>query len=402
MNTSTPVPASVVPAGSVPASAGRRQYLDVVKLLLTVLVVGVHAAITYGAAGSWFFDDPVQDFPTSAALTFFNIYCQSFFMGLFFFISGLFTPRSIERKGPARFVLDRLVRLGIPLVVFFFLINPLTEYAGYRADNPAGIGILPFLRECLRDLSGTGTGPLWFVQALLGFSILAALVAAIVPATVRRAQQAGTPRPLRPARTYLVLLCLGLGVGALSFVVRQWFPLMTAVSNLQIGYFTQYVVYFVLGMAAGRGGFLDRLVELPPRPWYWSVLACLLSMPVLLVAGGAFENGLDAYTTGLRWQALAYALWEQATAVVFSMALLLFARRRLNAPGPVLRVASRNAYAIYVFHAPAIVWIAYAWLRLQLPPAVKWVMLVVAGVAATVLLGELVLKRIPGVRRVMA
>jgi len=222
------------------------------------------------------------------------------------------------------------------------------------------------------------------------------------PRVVRRAPQAATPRPLRPARTYVALLCLGLGVGALSFVVRQWFPLMTAVSNLQLGYFTQYVVYFVLGMAAGRSGFLDRLTELPPRPWYGSALACVLLMPVLLVAGGAFENGLDAYTTGLAWQALAYALWEQATAVVFSMALLLFARRRMHSPGPVLRLASRNAYVIYVFHAPAIVWIAYAWLRLQLPPAVKWVMLVVAGVAATVLLGELVLKRIPGVRRVMA
>jgi surface polysaccharide O-acyltransferase-like enzyme len=123
---------------------------------------------------------------------------------------------------------------------------------------------------------------------------------------------------------------------------------------------------------------------------------------VLLVAGGAFENGLGAYTTGLRWQALAYALWEQATAVVFSMALLLFARRRLNAPGPVLRLASRNAFVTYVFHAPAIVWIAYAWLPLEAPPAAKWAMLVAAGVAATVALGELVLKRIPGVRRVMA
>ncbi len=381
---------------------GRHQYLDVVKLLLTLLVVGVHAAITYGAAGSWFFSDPVQNFPTSAALTFFNIYCQSFFMGLFFFISGLFTPRSIERKGPARFVLDRLVRLGIPLVVFFFLINPLTEYAGYRADHPAGIGIVPFLRECLRGLKGTGTGPLWFVQALLGFSILAALVAAVFPASVRRAPQAATLRTLRPARTYFALLGTGLGVGVLSFVVRQWFPLMTAVSNLQLGYFTQYIAYFVLGMAAGRSGFLDRLTELPPRPWYWGVLACVLLLPVLLVAGGAFDNGLDAYTTGLRWQALAYALWEQVTAVVFSMALLLFARRRLNAPGPVLRLASRNAYVIYVFHAPAIVWIACAGLTLHLPPAVKWVMLVVAGVAVTVLLGELVLKRIPGVRRVMA
>jgi glucan biosynthesis protein C len=84
------------------------------------------------------------------------------------------------------------------------------------------------------------------------------------------------------------------------------------------------------------------------------------------------------------------------------MALLLFARRRLNTPGPELRLASRNAYVVYIFHAPLIVWIAYGWLRLQLRPAVKWVMLAAAGVVVTIVLGELVLKRIPEVRRVLS
>jgi glucans biosynthesis protein C len=383
----------------------RSSYLDVVKLLLTVLVVGVHAAITYGATGSWFFHDPVQDFPTSVALSFFNIYCQSFFMGLFFFLSGLFTPRSIERKGTARFVLDRVVRLGIPLAVFFFVINPLTEYAGYRAAHPAGLGLLPYLRVGLFRLGGTGTGPLWFVQALLGFSILAAIAAVLFPAIGQGAPRtddaAGGAATPRPARTILGLLGIGLAVGVASFVARQWFPLMTSVSNLQLGFFPQYIVWFALGIAAGRRGTLERLMTMSPRPWYWLSLPCALLLPAVMVAGGALENGLDAFTTGLTWQALAYALWEQVSAVVFSMAILSFARRHLGSPGPLVRVASRNAFVTYVFHAPAIVWIAYAGLALHLPPAVKWVLLVVAGCAATVLLGELVLKRIPGVRRVM-
>ncbi len=383
------------------AREGRSAYLDTVKLLLTVLVVGVHAAITYGATGSWFFHDPAENFPTSVVLSFFNIYCQSFFMGLFFFLSGLFTPRSIERKGPARFVLDRLVRLGIPLVVFFFVINPLTEYAAYRAAHPAGIGLLPYLRVGIFRLADTGTGPLWFVQALLGFSILAAIAAVVVPAIGRcDARPAGTPAP-RSTRTILGLLGIGLLVGIASFVVRQWFPLMTSVSNLQLGFFPQYVTWFVIGIAAGRRGTVDRLTAMAPRTWYWLSLPCALLLPVAMVAGGALENGLDAFTTGLTWQALVYALWEQVAAVVFSMAILSFARRHLGSPGPLVRAASRNAFVTYVFHAPAIVWIAYAGLALQLPPAVKWVLLVAAGCAATVLLGELVLKRIPGVRRVM-
>jgi glucans biosynthesis protein C len=386
-------------------TSDRSAYLDVVKLLLTVLVVGVHAAITYGAAGSWFFHDPVQDFPTSVGLSFFNIYCQSFFMGLFFFLSGLFTPRSIERKGPARFVLDRLVRLGIPLVVFFFVINPLAEYAGYRAAHPGGIGLLPYLRVGIFRLADTGTGPLWFVQALLGFSILAAIAAAAVPAIGRCRRRIEAPEGAaaapRSLRTIIGLLGTGLLVGVASFVVRQWFPLMTSVSNLQLGFFPQYVVWFVIGIAAGRRGTLERLTAMSPRPWYWLSLPGALLLPVLMVAGGALENGLDAFTTGLTWQALAFALWEQVAAVVFSMAILSFARRHLGSPGPLVRAASRNAFVTYVFHAPAIVWIAYAGVTLHLPPVVKWVLLVAAGCAATVLLGELALKRIPGVRRVL-
>lgn len=418
---SVAAPAAVTEPITTLAPEGRHQHLDTLKLLLTVLVVGVHAAITYGAAGSWFFDDPVQDFPTSAALSFFNIYCQSFFMGLFFFISGVFTPRSIGRKGPARFVLDRLVRLGIPLVVFFFLINPLTEYARTLAEHP-GFRLELFLLMSFRGLRGMGTGPLWYVETLLAFSIVAALATAIVPLLARWVRRAAprlfgpaqrplrpaqrplrpAQRPLQPTRTYLALVAMGLGVGVVSFVVRQRFPLMTAVSNLQLGFFPQYIVAFALGMAAGRNGFLDRLESLSPRPWYWSSLVFVLALPVLMVTGGAFERGLDAYTTGLRWQALAFALWEQAAAVVFSVSLLLFARRRFSSPGPIVRLAARNAYVVYVLHAPVIVWIAYAGLSLHLPPAVKWAMLTVAGLVATVGLGELVLKRVPGVRRVLA
>ena len=257
-------------------------------------------------------------------------------------------------------------------------------------------GVAAFLWESLRGMRFTGTGPLWFVQTLLGFSILAALVAAAFPAMVRRSPQAATSRQPRTARTCLALIGLGLGVGVVSFVVRQRFPLMTAVSNLQLGFFSQYVAFFALGIAAARYGFLDRIAGLSPRPWYGGSLGCALLLPVLLAAGGAFEHGLDAYTTGLRWQAFAYALWEQVTAVVFSMALLAFARRHWGSPGPIVRVASRNAYVTYVVHAPVIVWIAYAWMPLALPPAAKWAMLVVAGVVATVLLGELALRRIPG------
>lgn len=45
-------------------------------------------------------------------------------MALFFFLSGLFTPGSYDRKGPAHFLLDRSLRLLLPTAVYIIFIVP--------------------------------------------------------------------------------------------------------------------------------------------------------------------------------------------------------------------------------------------------------------------------------------
>ena len=50
---------------------------------------------------------------------------QSYFMCLFFFLSGYFTPSSYDRKGPMRFLADKLQRLGIPFLAFTFVLGPM-------------------------------------------------------------------------------------------------------------------------------------------------------------------------------------------------------------------------------------------------------------------------------------
>jgi hypothetical protein len=47
-----------------------------------------------------------------------------FAMGLFFLISGLLTPGSLERRGPSAFAHDRLLRLGVPLAPAALVIWP--------------------------------------------------------------------------------------------------------------------------------------------------------------------------------------------------------------------------------------------------------------------------------------
>ncbi len=60
----------------------------------------------------------------------------AFFMPVFFFISGYFTPASLRKKGLHGFLRDRFYRLGIPCLVTLFVLNPfLTVYvSGFRLN----------------------------------------------------------------------------------------------------------------------------------------------------------------------------------------------------------------------------------------------------------------------------
>ena len=102
------------PLGSQPASR-RMFYLDTLRVVLTVLVVLHHIGQAYGpTGGAW----PVQEATRAAVLGPFFTVNRSFFMSLFFMISGFLAVGALERHGFSRFVRSRLVRLGIPVLVF--------------------------------------------------------------------------------------------------------------------------------------------------------------------------------------------------------------------------------------------------------------------------------------------
>src|SRR5215207_6166749 len=100
------------------AKPARWSYLDDLKVLVVAGVIVVHVAITYGAEGSWYVAD--IDESTSAVgevvLSVFVVIGALFSMGLLFLVAGALTVPSLERKGARRFVVDRLKRLGVPLV----------------------------------------------------------------------------------------------------------------------------------------------------------------------------------------------------------------------------------------------------------------------------------------------
>jgi hypothetical protein len=96
---------------------------------MILLVIWAHLAILYSWLGSSIrFKDTVN--PVAGFILIWStLFLQAFVMSGFSFVSGLFAPGSYDRKGSKQFILDRLLRIGVPLLVYDILINPLIVYS---------------------------------------------------------------------------------------------------------------------------------------------------------------------------------------------------------------------------------------------------------------------------------
>src|SRR5215472_14895364 len=126
---SLPGTARTVAPAAPPAAGIRLEFIDNLRWVMIVLVVSMHAAVTYSHLASWYFmEDPKPGLALTAVFATYQVFLQAFFMGLLFLIAGYFVPGAFERKGFGKFLRDRAVRLGVPSLLFMLTIQPLTVY----------------------------------------------------------------------------------------------------------------------------------------------------------------------------------------------------------------------------------------------------------------------------------
>jgi hypothetical protein len=252
-------PAQTEPEESIFGRRERDFYIDCLRSVMIALVILHHTAITYGASGLCFYRElEFSATPSSVILTVFTGTNQAYFMGILFLLAGYFTPGSLERKGYGRFLVDRFFRLGLPLLVFGLLLGPVSV-AMVRTSK--GDEFFPTLVKLWNQREFI-PGPLWFVQALLMFSLAYCGWRAWLGAPLIGAQ-----RSRRPLPGYRWWLLSAAGVGAAALAIRQVVPTGVEIFGLQLGFFASYTFLFCLGIAAWRYDWLRQLQWQNARPW---------------------------------------------------------------------------------------------------------------------------------------
>ena len=364
---------------------------------MIVLVVSMHAAVTYSHLGSWYFmEEPKPGTAVMAIFATYQVFLQAFFMGLLFLVAGYFVPPAFDRKGAAAFVRDRAIRLGVPSLFYMLVVHPFTVYwLLQRFAHPTWPSLAhaywPYLRSG-RFLSGSG--PMWFAVALLGFSV----VYALLRKGIQRVPPSNFAAPLPGNRE---VLALALVMGLCSFLVRLVQPMGTNILNMQLCFFSQYVLLFSIGICARRRNWLLRI----PYSFGMRWLALAISVGglswLVLMAALLKTQSTDKLGGGLTWQSAAFSFWEAFFCVGVCLGLVVLFRDKFNHQGRLERWLSDNSFAVYLFHTPLLIAITLLMRDFEAPKLVKFFCATLLGVVVTYLACSLVFRRVPLLRRVL-
>ena len=377
----------IVEASAREASGSRRPWLDNLRVAVIAGVIVVHVSATYAVQMPWYYEERSAGLVTQATLS--ALFGPGVFyaMAVLFLVAGMLSPRSLAGKGPWRFILDRLLRLGVPLVISVWLLVPLTALIGALAEGEVTSATLgPFLAYQAREVD---TGVMWFVAALLAFSLTYALF--------RWARPAGESG-FGPMRWWHLAGTMG-AITLGSFLVRLVWPALSVTpGHLNLWEWPSMAALFVLGIMARERGWFDPVPDRLRRLSGWLGLAALAAATLFFAAVAVTED--DRLLGGWHLQALAGPAIEGVLAVMVSLWLLAWFRIRWTQRGPVARAAGRASYAAYVLHPLVIVLLAVALRVVAAAGEIKFVVVGGLGVIASFALGWL-LTRVRPLARIL-
>lgn len=379
------------------ASPRRLFFIDNLRWTMIVLVISMHAADTFSPLGNWYYTDrrPVST-PEVLFFAAWQMYLQSFFMGLLFFVAGVFTPSSYDRKGLSRFVRDRAFRLGLPVLFYMFVLGPLTEYYCSHSWNST----LPtsFANEWIKHIRNgeflRENGPLWFCLALLIFSLVYAASRTIASKRANNTRKVPPPDGMKT-------IGFALAMAASTFLVRALLPPGFSVLNMHLGDFAQYILLFAAGVTASGGGWLQELSRKTACWWLTVLPGGFVGWLLILRFGGIFSGDSHPLSSGWHWQNFSFSLWESMTCVAISYGLLMLYRDRFNFQSSIARFLSNNAFSVYVFHPPIVILLARAMHTLTWPPLVMFLSLTVCASLLSFVLSALFFRRIPLIKQIL-
>ncbi|MBK7214377.1 MAG: acyltransferase family protein [Bacteroidales bacterium] len=369
-------------------------YLDNLRIFLISYVIVGHISVAYGAIGrgNWYYVEPVNDMLTKAVLYLVDMLAYSFLMVMFIFIAGYFTPASYERKGFLLYLKDRVVRLLIPLLLYYFILGPVVKYISMLAKGETTSSLTAFFAEMYSSGVYGYMGVMWFVELLIAFSFLYAVFKRFFPNGFFPLKSDSFPSDKS-------ILYFILALGAASFGARMLFPMGGGyLAARPLASFVLFASAFFLGTLAWKYDWLEKLTDATAWKWFWVALVFMILPMILFIAlkkTVGFSSVKGAGSVG----SLLYAYWEVIKCVGTGLLSVVIFRKYFDRQGRIAAAMGRSAFAAYVLHPIICVLIMYALAGVHFHPLIKFALVAPTALAATFSISWLFIQ-IPGVNKI--
>ena len=379
----------------VPKANARNAALDRARTFLTLVVLVHHAVIPYTHFGhtdpkSWIGFDMII------------LATDSFFMAMFFFLSGLFVWTGLARKGPLNYSSDRLLRLGLPFAICALTVIPLAYYAIAlrQTHDPTFAG---FWWKTV-TVGPWPSGPIWFLWVLLGFNLVASIFYALSPRLLDPINRLSSRGYERPAVFFAVLLAVTAALyipARVHFGAGSWFEF--GPFSVQHGRLALYATYFFFGAGLGAANFDRGLLsadgQLAKAGWGWAIAAlvpyCLMWV-LIYVKREILGNPLWLPD----WYEVTYGLFFSAFSVAIMFVILAYFLKFKQSGWSVLDPMQSDAYGMFLVHYPIVLWLQY-WLFDFDIPAIGKALIVLALTVIFSWAATRALRKIPGASHVL-
>jgi glucans biosynthesis protein C len=361
------------------APAPRNLVIDWLRVLGICAVLVIHVGEVFNPWDEWHVANPERSRLAGEVVVFF----APWIMPLMFLLAGWSAWYALERRPAGRFARERLVRIGIPLVLGVLLLVPPQVYLERRLRGQFTGSLVAFYPHFFDGLYPTGNFSwhhLWFLGHLLVYSLVA------LPLFRWWRTERGRSQLARVARW-----CAGpvglLWLAAPLVLERHalWW-LLPAKAALTVDWANHAIllVAYVYGyMLAAEPAFVADV----DRQWKSAALfAVAMSAALWAMAWrGLLPGGIpEPYSTGYLafWSIYGVGAWAWVVFVVGA------ARRVRWRDPPLFHWARDRSYAWYLVHQPVVVAAAVAVIPTRLSLGAKIAAVSALSVVGTVLATE--------------
>jgi peptidoglycan/LPS O-acetylase OafA/YrhL len=345
------------------------------RAFIIVFVVAFHSVLAYLAslpAAPYAFDaapyrwqaTPIMDSQRFFGFDLFCAWQDISLMSLLFFLSGLFVPSSLKRKGVWTYLSDRLLRIGLPMALVIAVLMPVAYYPSY-AVTAADPSVSAYWQHWLA-LPFWPCGPQWFLWQLLALNVLAGALYQFAPAWSDKLGQLAASSRQHPVRFVAgLMIASALVYVPVAAVYSPWTWATIGPLSFQICRPLHYLVYFFAGYALGAHP-LDRGLLAADGPlarrWALWLAASIAGFGLWAAPTSLIVNGAEAPLIVRVASALGFVVACASACFALPALCLRFAPERRQ----VLDSLSANAYGIYLVHYAFIVWLQYVLLGVAL------------------------------------